>query len=907
MQTRLIPLEIAVHLLAAGLLGAGLWSSIDHRYLQLFIVAVGVTIGLRTLLLVLSARAAASDAGQRNPGPRTLLATAAAGTLWGLATALAAWQFTVPASAGNLFPIAIGATAMITYATSSLHAPTLLSFALPALLPSLGWTLWQKNIEQVVTWGLLLLVVVALAYASRRVETLLGRFQQRSRGNTELMKNLAVARDAAVANQKQAEQAAEALKTEIKERQRAEEQIRSSEQELGRILDDMADLYFRVDKDGKLVRVSPSIEFLLGCSVDDSLDKPWLELFAHPEDHTAFQDTLQGGFGMVHGFEARFRHMSGEDTWVSINAHHHHDPQGNLDGFEGIARDTAERRQASEALFQEKELLRVTLQSIADGVITTHPDGTVRYINAVAQATTGWSAVEAEGKRLTDILTLVNEDSREPIDLPTEQWLKRGEPAALPEPAMLLSRDKSREWAIELSGAPIRDSENTVIGSVMVFHDVTKLRSLTKQLSYEATHDGLTSLINRAEFDNRVEQAIHSANRGEKTHAVFYIDLDQFKVVNDTCGHHAGDQLLQQVTRTLRNSMRQSDTLARLGGDEFGVLLTGCGLEKAAEIAETFRKIVEDIRFGWEGKIFRIGASIGVVPITAEETSLTKLLSSADAACYVAKEQGRNRVYVFRPEDTALAEHHGQMQWIQRIQRAIEQDLFTLYLQPICSIAETKEATQHGELLLRMITETEGGEVLILPGAFIPAAERYHLMPQIDRWVIRKALKTLSEREFDGAHTFTLNLSGQSLSDITLFDYIKGLLDDTGVAPTSICFEITESAVISHIDVAQEFIRRLKDLGCSFALDDFGSGLSSFEYLKNLPVDYLKLDGSLVKDVTTHRVSQAMIHAINYVAHVMGMKSIAEYVENEETIDALRKMSVDYGQGYAMGKPERFV
>jgi len=906
MQNRLIPLELAIHLFAAALLGAALWSTVDHLYVQLFILAVGVTVGLKAVLLV-SAPAANSGAGERDPSPGTLLTTAAAGTLWGLAPVLAAFHSTLPASADTLFPIAIGATAMITFATSSLHALALLSFALPALLPPLGWTLWQTNIELAVGWALLLLTVLGLAYASRHAQTLLGRLQQLSRSNTERMKNLASARDAAVANQKQAEQAAEALKTEITERQRAEERIRSSEKELGRILDNMADLYFRVDKDGKLVRVSPSIEFLLGCSVEDSLNKPWLELFASSADHSAFQDALQGGFGMVHGFEARFRHMSGEEAWLSINAHYCQDRQGNVDGFEGIARDTAERRQASRALFQEKELLRVTLQSIADGVVITHADGTIVYINPVAQAATGWAADQAKGKRLTDILMLVSEDSRKTIALPTERWPSTGKPAVLPEPVMLLSRDGLRECPVELSAAAVRDSDNAVIGSVVVFHDVTKLRALTKQLSYEATHDSLTSLINRAEFDNRVEQAIHSANRGEKTHTILHIGLDQFKIVNDTCGHHAGDQLLQQVTRALHGNMRESDTLARLDADEFGILLTGCGLDKAAEIAEKFRKIVEDIRFGWEGQIFRIGASVGVVPITAQETSLTKLLSSADAACCLAKEQGRNRVYVFRSEDTAVAEHHGRLQWIQRIQRAIEQDLFALYLQPIGSIAEPEAPPLHGELLLRMITHSDGCELLILPDAFMPAAERYHLMPQIDRWVIRKSLQALSERKHDEIQTFTLNLSGQSLSDIALFDYIKGLLDETGVPPSSICFEITESAVISRIEVAQEFMRRLKDLGCSFALDDFGSGLSSFEYLKNLPVDYLKIDGALVRDVTTQRVNQAMIHAINYVAHVMSMKSIAEYVENQETIDALSKMSVDYGQGYAIGKPQRFV
>lgn len=908
MQYKLMPLEVAVHLLAASMLAISASASVDHRYLRYFIIAVGSAIGLRVLLTLLSS-ASSSNSRSDATGPATsvILATIIAGLVWGAGPILSAHFLSLPVADATLFPIAIGAAAMATYAASSLQAVTLLSFATPAVIPSLGWAAWQDNLENAAIWGLLFLTVLALAYASRSVQELLNRFQQLSRGNADLMKNLAAARDDAVGNQKRAEQATEALKEEIAERQRAEEQITASEQELARILNDMADLYFRVDDTGNIAKLSPSIEYILGQSAEDKLGRPWADLFSDPRDHTEFRDMVNSNFGVIEHHETRLQHVTGDDVWVSINAHHHHDTQGNVDGFEGIARDTTERRNAEAILYQEKELLQVTFQSIADGVITTHMDGRVRYINSVAQSYTGWTGPEAEGKPLHEVLTLVDEDTRDPVQLPSEIWLKEGKAAALAEPAMLVSQDQSSEWSIELSGAPIRDSENAVIGSVLVFHDVTKLRSLAKQLSYQATHDALTGLINRVEFDNRVEQAIHSANRSEKTHALFYIDLDQFKVVNDTCGHHAGDQLLQQVTRALRDSMRESDTLARLGGDEFGVLLTGCGLDKAEDIAEKLRKIVEDIRFGWEGKVFRIGASIGVVPITADETSLTKVLSSADAACYVAKEGGRNRVYVFRPEDTAVAEHHGQMQWIQRIQRALEQDRFALYMQPIKSISETEDKTQHGELLLRMVADTDEGEQLILPGAFIPAAERYHLMPQIDRWVIRTAIDALKERNVDASQIFTINLSGQSLSDITLFDYIKGLLDESGLPAKSICFEITESAVISHIDIAQEFIRRLRELGCCFALDDFGSGLSSFEYLKNLPVDYLKLDGSLVKDVATHRVNQAMIHAINYVAHVMGMKSIAEFVEDDDILETLQKMSVDYGQGYAIGKPEKFV
>ena len=444
----------------------------------------------------------------------------------------------------------------------------------------------------------------------------------------------------------------------------------------------------------------------------------------------------------------------------------------------------------------------------------------------------------------------------------------------------------------------------------MVFHDVTRLRSLAMQLSYQATHDALTGLINRVEFDSRVERAVHSANRNEKQHALFYMDLDQFKSVNDTCGHPAGDELLKQLTRLLNGSLRESDVLARLGGDEFGVLLLGCPLNKAEEIAEALRTKVEDFRFRYDNMEFRIGVSIGVVPIMDSRTPLTEIMKAADSACYVAKGQGRNRIHVSRPDDQEIAQHHGQMQWMQRIQRAVEEDELVLFAQPIASIEGRLEQRQHIEVLLRMV-EDKGGdnERIIPPDAFLPAAERYHLMPMIDRWVLDKALHklALNEGPVQRIVTCSINLYGQSLTDMKIYDYIVKLLKETDVDPKRICFEITESTVIANMEMAREFVTGLRKLGCRFSLDDFGSGLSTFDYLKQLEVDYVKLDGSLVRDVATSRVSQAMVHAVNYVAHVMGMKTIAEYVESDDIMQALSKLSVDYAQGYAIGKPARFA
>jgi diguanylate cyclase (GGDEF)-like protein/PAS domain S-box-containing protein len=649
---------------------------------------------------------------------------------------------------------------------------------------------------------------------------------------------------------------------------------------------------------------------MLGYEPEDIYKKKWESLFADTADHEQFQSALSNSFGTLENYEARLQHREGHDVWVTLNAHFREDIDGQHVGFEGIARDTTEARLAKEILFQEKELWRVTLESIADGVITTNLKGEVNYLNPVAENMTGWSNEAARQKSLPHVMRLMDESGEEGIAIPMQEWLEDGRDASLDSPALLIQKDTLAEAAIELSGSPILDSGDRIIGSVMVFHDVTKLRGLAMQLSFQATHDALTGLINRVEFDNRVERAIHSAGQAEKQHAMFYMDLDQFKSVNDTCGHPAGDELLIQVTRLLNSCLRESDILARLGGDEFGVLLLGCPLEKAEEIAEKLRKQVEDFRFRRDNMEFRIGASIGVVPILDNKTPLTELMKAVDSACYVAKEQGRNRVHVSKPDDLEIAQHHGQMQWMQRIQRAVEEDEFVLYAQPIVPVESQSAQRPHVELLLRM-AEHKGTdqERIIPPNAFLPAAERYHLMPMIDRWVLDKALNKLAGNDstINKNVNCSINLSGQSLTDMKLYDYIIRLLKETGVDPRRICFEITESTVIANMEIAREFVKGLRKIGCRFALDDFGSGLSTFDYLKQLDVDYVKLDGSLVRDVATSRVSQAMVHAVNYVAHVMGMKSIAEYVESDEIMQALKKLSVDYAQGYAIGKPAKFI
>jgi diguanylate cyclase (GGDEF)-like protein len=414
--------------------------------------------------------------------------------------------------------------------------------------------------------------------------------------------------------------------------------------------------------------------------------------------------------------------------------------------------------------------------------------------------------------------------------------------------------------------------------------------------------DTLTGAYNRRAFEMHLQQALDTAQAGHRQHALCYIDLDQFKVVNDTCGHMAGDELLKQVAARLQSHVRGADTVARLGGDEFAVLLEGCPLNKAAEIAEQLRQSLKTFRFSWEEKLFDVSGSIGVVPVNAESGTLFDILRAADSACYVAKDLGRNRVHVYQPDDKELVQRYGEMQWVTRITKAFEDNRFELYCQRIIPVHDSA-LSEHVEILIRM--RDEDGEI-VPPMAFLPAAERYSLMPTLDRWVVRTALQALGAGAFtvDGApRAIAINLSGQSLGDDHFLEFVTDILAQPGVDPALINFEITETAAITNLVAATRFISALRALGCRFSLDDFGSGLSSFNYLKNLKVDHLKIDGHFVKNLVDDPISYSMVEAINQIGHVMGIKTIAEFVENDAILRKLEEIGVDYAQGYGIGRP----
>ncbi len=448
--------------------------------------------------------------------------------------------------------------------------------------------------------------------------------------------------------------------------------------------------------------------------------------------------------------------------------------------------------------------------------------------------------------------------------------------------------------------ARVFENEQRLDSLLLVCEDITETRELSEQIAYQATHDALTGLANRGQFDIQIKEAIAMACTDNSEHAVCYLDLDQFKVVNDTCGHLAGDELLRQLGELFRKNLRRHDFIARLGGDEFGILMHNCSVQQAIYVCEQLCNMVKDFNFAWEDRRFTIGVSIGISTISERNHSAVELLKEADAACYAAKDRGRNRVHVYRPDDKELAQRHGEMQWVSKIKQGLEENRFCLYAQPIVPFVNSDEGL-HFEVLVRY--RDDQGHI-VPPGAFLPAAERYHLSPALDRSVISQLFEWVANRPdfLEKLSLCSINLSGVSLSDETLLEFISFQFNKWNIPTNKICFEITETAAIGNLANATNFINQLRSRGCSFSLDDFGSGLSSFAYLRNLPVDYIKIDGLFVKDILDDKVDFAMVKSINEVGHIMGKKTIAEFVENEKIFSMLKELGVDYAQGHGIGK-----
>jgi diguanylate cyclase (GGDEF)-like protein len=531
-------------------------------------------------------------------------------------------------------------------------------------------------------------------------------------------------------------------------------------------------------------------------------------------------------------------------------------------------------RQSEAESFAEKELVQVTLGSIADAVITTDREQRVSYSNRNAEQMLGMTGADMLGRPLDEVCRL------------------EGEGGAL----HVLATDGSL-LPVDRSVAPIHAPDGTAIGQVIVLHDASEARRHAAQLSYQATHDELTDILNRREFERRLRELLSALRQGSGgEHAVLYLDLDRFKIVNDTSGHAAGDELIKQVSQLLQSTLRERDIVGRLGGDEFGIMLTQCSHEDALRVAEKVRKAVVDLHFAWGVRSYRIGVSIGLVLLDSRSSSLKEVMKAADAACYMAKEKGRNRIHLYSDDDAELSVRQTEMEAVSRIRAALENDRFCLHLQ---TIAPLRGGRAHAEVLVRMLDE-QGG--LVPPMAFIPAAERYDLMPLLDRWVIRHAFEALAQQP--PGTSWAINLSGASVCDEGLLEFVLEQQRITGVALEDVCFEITETVAVANLAQAATLIQDLQAQGARFALDDFGAGMSSFAYLKHLPVDYVKIDGSFIKGILHSPTERAMVESINQIAHVMGKQTIAEFVEDDAVLACLRAMGVDFAQGYGVGRPQ---
>lgn len=709
------------------------------------------------------------------------------------------------------------------------------------------------------------------------------------------------------------------------------QRLHQDHQRMQIIIDSSHEAFIEMDENGVITDWNSQAERTFGWSRKEALGCKLADLILPPtmvEMHNqGMKNFLANGESKMIGKRAELpaidrngKQFIVEVTISAIQSEDHY-------SFTAFLHDISERKEDEAALQAEKEWLRVTLNSIGDGVITTDTFGNISYLNPVAETMTGWTNEEAAGLPLITVFDIVNEITGEVALNPVEQVLRSQRAAGLAENTMLVQRGGTH-IPIEDSASPILNTAGDIIGVVLVFHDVTQARIMAAEMTFQAKHDSLTGLINRREFERRLEHALQTGQTEHKEHTLLYLDLDQFKIVNDTCGHMAGDELLRQLTTLLQEKLRKSDTLARLGGDEFGVLLESCTTEPAKTVAEQLRKTVEDFHFVWLDKAFPVGVSIGLVTFSNGGILLSDVLRMADAACYAAKEKGRNRIQVYTAEDEELARRSGEMGWISRIRKALDDNRFVLYSQRILALGqdangEDKDNNEdHYELLIRMLDDNND---IVPPMAFIPAAERYGLMPQLDRWVIRTAFAQFASRHANhsndanesnegnagnagnaGKHTkvtCSINLSGKSICDENFFAFVLEQFVLHKVPPQSICFEITETAAIANLNQAATLIRDLRAIGCRFSLDDFGSGMSSFAYLKHLHVDYLKIDGSFVKDMIEDPIDHAMVASIHHIGHVMGIQTIAEFVENDAIKEALNKIGINYAQGYGIEKP----
>jgi len=673
-------------------------------------------------------------------------------------------------------------------------------------------------------------------------------------------------------------------------------------QRVQRLMRNVTDVLYHTDRDGRITWITDTAKEMLGYTAMELEGRSLRELLADPDDD---YERLTRSPRLTRE-PIRCHRSDGSIAWLLVSCRRIDDSDGHAIGSEGVCRDGTRLIETQQALDAVMMRAHVTLSSIGDGVVTTDSNGKIDYLNPRAEQMLGVTSHQAVGQAVEQICQFTDAAGTRSLHGLINECLDGGEIRQFGNELDTDSRTlRESGSSVKLTVTPIRCAQQLVIGAVVVLHDISRLQQITREMHYQANHDMLTGLPNRRAFERLLAGFLADSSGSTTEHALCYVDLDQFKLVNDTCGHNAGDEMLRQLTAQLASKLRANDTIARLGGDEFGVVMRDLSLADARAKSEVLRTEIESFRFSWENKLFRLSASIGVAAIDGDAVSANELLRRADTACYLAKETGRNQVHVYRGDSDETRTRHGDMQRMQLISEALEKDLFVLFAQVIEPLTADSTDKIGVELLLRL--RRDSGEILA-PQNFLLTAERYNAAPRIDRWVLRQALLLIAgaRHEHDAIGHYSVNISGQSITDEHFVDYAREQIESSGVDPRVLVFEITETTAVTNTRRASELMYTLRALGCRFSLDDFGSGLSSFSYLKHLPSDFIKIDGKLVRHINEEPAERAIVEAINQVGQAMGLSTVAEHVESQALLETLRAIGVDYVQGYHVARPVPF-
>jgi diguanylate cyclase (GGDEF)-like protein/PAS domain S-box-containing protein len=892
-QLELVYAQAPVALMAAFavslLVSIGLWSVVEHSLILVWTGAQFLQTVVRLVLVFLYRTAGTAEKEDRRWSLLFIAGALVSGIIWGCVGLFLDVSWPVEYQVLTIMCLAgILAGAISTYAVvMSIYV----AFMVPTILiPSLSM-LVQENSRHDVMGSLFIIFAVALLAIARNYNISVLKSLRLRKENGDLLREMITANTA--------------LEAEVTTRQCAENNLIRERQ----LFTDGPVTVFRLRAEqGLPVEYVSETVTQFGFDASELMEqKAHYDGIIYPGDVRRIRDhgMSKGSRNAPScGLDYRIKRPDGDVRWVYDYTVPVKNDDGEVTHYAGYIIDITDRKYSEFELQQEKERAQVTLHSIADAVITTDVNGQIEYLNPRAEQMTGWESGIARGLSVSRVFCLFDEESRMSVEEPVTASLTAGKTIVSSRDSILKRHDGSC-FTVQFSASPIVVDSGAPLGMILVFHDVTEARDLEQKVAYQLTHDGLTGLINRTEFELQLGHTIAMAHKAGECHVLAHLDIDQLKLVNDTCCHEAGDELIREVTGILTGCLRESDLLASLGGDEFGVLMKNCSLEDATRIVEGMLAAIHGLRFLSCERSFDTSASIGIAKIDSGCESATHVMSEAGLACQASKELGGNRFHIYQSSDQNLVQRHKEMRWVSRVTEAIESDNLVLYYQDIMHIGAGSGGGLHFEVLVRMRDE-DGG--IITPNIFLPAAERYNLITSLDRWVVRHSLGWYAAHcNHDGAagstNIMAINLSGASITDTAFLDFIKEELGRTGVAPEVICFEITETAAVANLDAAAGFVRELRQMGCRFALDDFGSGLSSFAYLKNLPVDYLKIDGSFVKDMESDAVNRAMVNSIHQLGSVIGIKTIAEFVENEAILKMLAEIGVDYAQGYVISRP----